>query len=384
MQQIVIPLAHCRKGVPFLVICGLFMAGCATPSSNPANQASAKGGAQLHAVKLYYATDRRWSGSVEQPKWYGPEWNGGEKLDYGTCWVTIPPEHVAGNVEKPSVLQFEIQEDSLKHVVVLKPVRMESASFFSTLGEGMKKAEDKEAIVYVHGFNNTFDEAASRFAVLAYDMGFRGIPILYSWPSHGGGSLSGVRNYLHDEEMVTRTDQSLATFLEEVSRAARAAGARRVSVIAHSMGSRALVKALDRLAERNGNGIVLDEAVMAAPDVMREGFDTLEWPGVRQVARRTTIYASASDRALIASKTVHNNGRLGDGGDGLYTLDNLDTVDATGVDFSTLGLMHSYLGAKPVLDDLRLLLGDGLPPGQRRLLGRPAINPRYWVLPSGG
>ncbi len=333
-------------------------------------------------VTLYYATDRLWTGSKEQPKWFGDDWN--EKaghLVYGQCEVSIPlKKHNAGEVEKPAWYRLEFSEDPAKHVVVYRPRQLAEKAFFDGLAEAVRERDEKEIVIFIHGFNNTFDDAASRLGVLAFDMELAGVPVLYSWCSRGE-----TLSYAHDEEASKSTTRPLADFLAAVAQTGRAAGARRINVVAHSMGNRPLVAAMQALTARTEGQVLFEEVVMAAPDVPAMGFATDEWPLMRRnlaPAKRVTLYASSDDKALKASKKVHGYRRIGEAGDGLLLLPGLDTIDATGCDFSRLGLNHAYFGGPRVLADLRTLFSEGLAPAERKLREMKRQELPYWVLPG--
>jgi esterase/lipase superfamily enzyme len=342
---------------------------------------------RLSYVKLFYATDRTWTGSKSQPKWFGSQWNEREQghLTYGTCDVSIPVRvHKTGEIEKPSILRLELSEDPEKHVIVYTPQRLARAAFFTALENDVRAKHQREIMVFIHGFNNTFDDAASRLGVLDYDLQFGGTPVLYSWTSVGGG-LKGVWSYTKDGESVRKTYRPLADFLFEVAQSGWLAGAKRVNIIAHSMGNRALVEALKDLAVRKQGKLLFDEVVMAAPDVGMEGFATDEWPKMQHSAggpaKRVTLYASSDDRALQASETFHHYRRIGEAGNGLLVLPGLDTVDASGADFTLFGLNHAYFGGPRVLRDLGALLQKGLTPAARKLQEMKRAPLSYWLLP---
>ena len=99
-------------------------------------------------------------------------------------------------------------------------------------------------------------------------------------------------------------------------------------------------------------------------------------------AKRVTLYASSDDKALRASKTVHTFRRIGEAGDGLLLLPGLETIDATGCDFSRFGLNHSYFGGPRVVEDLGQLMRKGLTPLERQLRPRKRRELPYWLLPE--
>ena len=77
-----------------------------------------------------------------------------------------------------------------------------------------------EAIIYVHGFNNTFADGVYRIAQLSHDFGFDGVAVHYSWAS--AGSALG---YEFDRDSVLAGRDGLERLIETVP----AAGAKRTS-----------------------------------------------------------------------------------------------------------------------------------------------------------
>ena len=49
----------------------------------------------------------------------------------------------------------------------------------------MQRAARDDAFLFIHGYNVTFEGAARRTAQMAYDLGFNGAAVFYSWPSQG-------------------------------------------------------------------------------------------------------------------------------------------------------------------------------------------------------
>ena len=336
------------------------------------------------AVWLHFATDREWTGSTRQPKWFAAEQKqAGGELAYGMCMVTIPIQvHERNRVEKPlSIFSYTFPEDPRKHVVVEQPLRTPRDKFFSRLATEVQRRPEteREVLIFIHGFNNTFDDAASRLGVLVYDMDFNGVPLLYSWSSAGSGTPIG---YKHDEHTVAYTVDAFTDFLRDAVKSTRAAGARRCNVVAHSMGNRALVEALKRLAPECGGQPMFEEVVMAAPDVPAYGFKEMTWSKIQGPSRRLTLYASARDKALLLSQSFSTFSRIGQSGPDLLLLENLDTIDASDVDFTDLGLNHTYFGGRTVLQDLRQLLRDGWEPPRRKLEPRDREKLRFWVFPK--
>src|SRR5690606_26247285 len=131
-------------------------------------------------VRIYYATDRARTGDTDPDNLYGGERG---ELELGTATVSIPPHHVPGNIERPSIWTLEFSEDPARHVVLRAVTPGEREAVFAEMRSQLAETGSESAFVFVHGFNVPFNEAAQRTAQMAYDMDFDGLPILYSWPS---------------------------------------------------------------------------------------------------------------------------------------------------------------------------------------------------------
>jgi len=299
--------------------------------------------------------------------------NGRGTLEMGFCEVSIPKDHEVGELESPSIFRLEINEDPEKHVVLMNVRRQEPNEFYAELNQRIAQSDRKEAFVFVHGYNVTFENAARRTAQLAHDLHFDGAPIFYSWPSQGG-----LLQYTVDEENVVWTVPHLRDFLLAV---AKNTNAQRIHLIAHSMGNRALTAALSRLAteSKDGQTRLFHEVLLTAPDIDAEIFRRDIAPAIVNTARRVTLYASSHDAALEASRKVHGYPRAGESGENIIVIPGIDTIDVSAVDTSLMG--HSYYGdSDTVLVDMAQLLQEEKPPDLRARLRATTLGAlRYWV-----
>lgn len=303
--------------------------------------------------------------------------NGRGELEVGTCRVSIPQRHQLGQVERPSVFRLEFHEDPLKHVVLKSVNQQPEDAFYVRLRNSVQNSQKKEAFVFIHGFNVTFEAAARRTAQLAYDLQFDGAPIFFSWPSQGG-----VLEYAVDETNVVWTVPHLKEFLLGV---ARGSGAKAVHLVAHSMGNRALTSALQTLSsELAGQPPLFREVVLTAPDIDADVFKRDIAPAIMKTAGRVTLYASSNDEALKISKKIHGYPRAGESDNNLVVIPGMDTVDVSTVDTSLLG--HDYYGNNDsVLDDLLHLLNESRPPQERQWLQPKHLGQMlYWVFARVG
>ena len=245
-----------------------------------------------------------------------------------------------------------------------------TSEFTDGIRERIVRSRRKEAFVFVHGYNTTFQDAIERTALLAYDLKFDGAPIAFIWPSRAKS-----RQYTSDEEAAQVSVDDLERFLQLV---AQESGAVRIHLIAHSMGNRILLQALQALQERQQTPTNLAHLVLAAPDVNVTYFQQL-LQHVHAVAQRTTLYASSTDEALKVSRKFHDFARAGEGGARILVLDGMDSVDVSAVDTSLSG--HSYYADnRSVITDLYQLIEKDEPPVDRICLSpRHRASLPYWV-----
>ena len=299
------------------------------------------------------------------------------RLELGACEVSIPATHEPGELEGPSLLRLEFVADPAKHIVVVKAEALPYAAFYDELRARVNASPRRDALVFVHGFNVRFEDAARRTAQIAHDLKFAGAPVCYSWPSQGG-----LFQYRVDEKNVAWTAVHLRQFLLDLQ---RESGAERIHLVAHSMGNRALTEALRLIGEQlradRHAGPVFHQVVLTAPDIDAGYFRDTIAPAITATAERVTLYASSKDRALLVARLLDQAPRAGDSGRELIVLPGLETIDVSEVDLSLLG--HAYYGDnQTVLDDIRLLLRTAAPAETRPgLVRHPGPEGRtYWTL----
>jgi esterase/lipase superfamily enzyme len=326
---------------------------------------------QRHVVvPVMYGTDRKRNGNS-----YGGEPNEG-KLSLGVVKVSVPEDHYMGVMEHPPWWKFGFGWDPNEHVMVLSVHELVRNEFIARSIATLAQGGLKQALVFIHGFNVTFDDATRRAAQLAYDLRFKGLSMMYSWPSLG---RSSKRSYDSDADKIIWTRPRLLEFLRLVI---TELGLDAVHVIAHSMGNRALTDVLrELLTDLPQNAARLRQVVFAAPDVNARTFQDLATK-FAEFPERCTLYASSEDRALKISRKFNNSIRAGDSGGYLVLLDRVDTIDAAAVRTDFMG--HSSFGDNTsIVCDLDILIRHGHPPNERPRLLRKGRNPPYWVFQRG-
>lgn len=325
-------------------------------------------------MRLFYATNRRRAGGQDALKFYANQKAPDNKLDLGQVDVSFPASHQPGAIELPNWVRMEFQVDPNRHVVMYKPQPMEGAAFYKQMADRTAASKNKEAFVFVHGYNVTFAEGARRAAQLAYDLGFDGPAVLYSWPS-----AATYIGYFEDEGRVAESAPVFAQFLEEV---ANRSGAERIHLIAHSIGNRAMGEAVRNIAQRHSKsgGPMFRQIVMAAPDVKLTVMQALQRAMVQR-ARRVTMYASAHDDALVMARIITGIARAGERIVREALVMGIEAVDASNVRADLLG--HGYFAeSMTVLTDLRRVLGEEAAAAGKNLRRAQLAGFPYWVIAS--
>jgi len=316
-------------------------------------------------VDILYGTDRKRNSKKSDWEDYYTGERG--KLKYGVAQVSIPKEHKLGAMERPG---FWEDETIGEHVLISKLEDINGEQFISFLKNKLTNVKEKDILIFIHGFNVTFAKAIRRTAQISYDLKFKGVPMAYSWPSQGE-----VSEYMRDESSVQYTVPHLVTFLKKVI---GNKGNANIHIIGHSMGTRALTNALKEISYIYPGKHVFKNIILAAPDIDKDVFEVSLYPYIIKTTDQITLYASSDDSALKLSKTLHDGKRIGQGGDNIFVLKDLDTIDATGIDTSLLG--HSYFAEKEVLiNDLKDIIEKSLPPTKRKsLIEKIKTKLAYW------
>jgi esterase/lipase superfamily enzyme len=209
---------------------------------------------------------------------------------------------------------------------------------------------------------------------LAVDLKFHGAPISFSWPSY-----ADPVKYTFDEQNAEVSIPALREFLEDL---ATRSGAKRIHIVAHSMGNRVLAGALRAMSPdaRQRNKAMFREIVLAAPDIDSRVFQSQVLPHIQENTEHCTLYASSNDRALMLSRYFHNYQRLGETEPELIVATGMDTIDASLVDTSLLG--HSYIGdVQSIVSDLHELVVVGKRPTERIWLEAELLGElMYWAI----
>lgn len=334
----------------------------------------AKGGSyerkpkEFVVIPVYYATDRKPSGETEIKNFYSDERNIKNGIEVGKIEVTIPVEsHEIGKLDVPKWWNF-YKDDPNKFMQLESLHQMNQKLFFTELSNAIKLSDKKDAFIFVHGYNNSIEDAALRAAQLSYDLGFKGATIMYSWSSRSKAAL-----YAADEDAVSWTIPLFKSFLSKVVTETKASN---INIIAHSMGNRIITTTLKELQTENST-IKFNQVILAAPDIDLEVFKRDIAPKIVKSANQVTLYVSKKDNALLLSKEIHANERLGKR---LVVINGIDTIDATELEVDDYFKHAYFVEARSVIEDIGQLIKFNATPKFRNLIQMKNNEGVYWKL----
>ncbi|MFO0428395.1 MAG: alpha/beta hydrolase [Planctomyces sp.] len=288
--------------------------------------------------QLFYATNRGLSGdSGSRTQTYNNDVL--PKPQYGTCTVVLPHRDRGDDPAMETEENSESESGRNPLIETLRP--LDQTAFIADLRSVVDEARQHDVLIFVHGFNVSFDQSVLRATQVAADLPFNGVIVVYSWPSQGG-----VGEYARDGEVISESVAAFTDFLTEVGE--RLSEDCSINLVVHSMGNRLVTRSLWRLPDSFTNPPRFHELVFCAPDVGVSDFQR----DVRQiikVSQRATLYKNSNDTALIASKWRNVDERAGEALG--MAAEGIDTIESAVVDTSSMG--HSYYGSNPsILRDL--------------------------------
>lgn len=321
--------------------------------------------------QVWYGTNRQPVDATDHSRGYTAR--RAKVTSFGKCEVTIPKGHEFGSTGTSflrRVLALKFKSDHLK---VSQIQVKDEAGFWKSLKAVFSRTSltEKDALLYIHGYNVTFQDAAIRAAQIGFDLKVPGVTAFFSWPSRGS-----TGRYINDAASIEASEEAIFSF---VTKFFSESGAKRVNIIAHSMGNRAFLRTVQRIALNadQNSGVKFGHVILAAPDIDVDHFTDLA-AAYSTLSQRTTLYVSPGDKALLASGVLHDYQRLG------FTppvtvLDGIDTIEIP--QFNLVELGHSfYAEAAGVLGDIRDLILHNANPSQRlRLLPEKTGEGKdYW------
>ena len=321
-----IVLNHALTIVAILSL-GFALSGCEASRT-------ATSGKPAQEVKLFYATDRK--PDPKAPGEFANDRAGFDRLSYGIRTVVLPAERDKGedkNVQLTGGSPFSTKAD-----------------FYRELTKTVNGAPQSDVFLYVHGYNNDFHAAAIKGAVYAADVGNQKASpfgLIFSWPSR-----HKLLAYLGDKDSADLAQPHLTRLIRDLNDDTNLHG-KRLILIGHSMGCRALVTAIKNeyfydgyyIRGQKGERVhrdlppVCDYLFLIEPDIDL-GIFQRDIHLISPLCKRIVVYQSNRDKAIAASSFVHTFPRAGNAVGKNPNFANVDFVNMSTEKTDFIG--HSY------------------------------------------
>jgi esterase/lipase superfamily enzyme len=228
---------------------------------------------------LLVATTRKPVNGTRATPWFGPD--RAAKMSVARAKLTAPGDG-----------RFSLAS------VGLDDWRLDAVETVPNIGDLLgPAARMRDVLLYVHGFNQTFEMAALDAARLSEGVRFRGETMVFSWPSK-----AKLFDYGYDRESAMWSRDALEQVLSGLI-TSPAVG--RIHIVAHSIGTMLTMEAIRQIYDRHG-GVVAERigaVVFASPDIDIDVFSS-SIERIGPLAPKITVITSTNDRALALSSWI--------------------------------------------------------------------------------
>lgn len=294
-----------------------------------------------------------------------------DRVTFGKCGVWIPKTHRRGEQKSPWYrpdrwLSGETLQIRDTHLLT---------DLVSDIRSHVQQTVTTNHLLFIHGFNNSFQDAILRAAQVGFDLGIDGATVAFSWPSRN--LFPFVSRYNGDGDAILASRKALTSLAEHIGGLEGT-----LHVIAHSMGNRALSLSWKNIFEAvtTSKSIKIGQVVFAAPDVFQTVFRN-DTENIQDFCQRATLYANRTDFALGLSRLLNRWPRAGV----LPPVMSLNGIDTIEVPFNLALFGHTYFAKLiPMLEDLSSLIETNADPDgpSGRSLDRVDESIRHWRLSS--
>ncbi|WP_201833824.1 alpha/beta hydrolase [Microvirga zambiensis] len=217
-------------------------------------------------------------------------------LHFARYVISIPPAHRTDVIEWPSD-----PPDPATDFVTVDAARLSEAEFRSGIASAV--SDGSSIRLFVHGYNNSFQETVYRLAQITTDAHDNRVAVLFAWPSQGR-----PLSYSADRAAAAASTDGLARTIEILAERRR----ERVVLLAHSMGGWLAMETLTKMSRERRRAVFerFSNVVLAAPDIdIADMVRQLEIVG--RLPRPLTLLVSSDDSALTLSRIITGGRRVG-------------------------------------------------------------------------
>ncbi len=223
-------------------------------------------------------------------------------LTYGFFDTAIEPHLGLGMIINPTDW-FQNEE-----IQVLKTHTIDDDEFVRQLAQQVNASPQRSLLISVNGFRELFPSALRKTAFLAHVLDIDTPHLVFDWPGNQGSS---IRGYRRAQDIASSSGAELAELIQIISSRVKPD---QLWLLANSMGAQTVVQALKDLAVHNRQAdtpSLINHVVLTAPDVDVSLLDEQLRQNIYLLAHHFTTYVSSNDRALLMSRVINRERRLG-------------------------------------------------------------------------
>lgn len=225
-----------------------------------------------------------------------------EGLTFGLFDTRLEPALGIGMILNPTDW-FQNEEIQLKRVESLNRV-----DFIAEVQKQVHASPMRSLLINVNGFRERFPSALRKTAFLSHVLDIDTPVLVFDWPGDQGSTPPG---YWRARRIAAASGAELAQTLELIIRQVRPD---RLWLVANSMGAEVVAHAfsiLYRQADLSDAQTEIENVVLTAPDVDVSEFRDRFKQEITALAGNLTVYVSSNDRALLLSRIINRERRLG-------------------------------------------------------------------------
>lgn len=270
------------------------------------------------------------------------------ELGLASVVVSIPPNHVPGNLERAK----RLPPDPETEFAVIEPaIYQTDDAFVRSVNTELAKltSSNRDVLFFVHGYNNTISDSILRLAQFVEDTNYQGVPVLFSW-----ASAAQPIKYVYD------INSALAARprLEEAAEILVRTNAKGANVFAHSMGAMLTMEAIVAAELRGGFNKTgrVKNVMLAAPDIDIDVFRS-QMSQIKSQNQNLFILVSKDDSALSFSRRISGGiDRVGSADAAELAEFGVTIIDLSEINDSSSGSHTKFAGSPEVVR----LIGQGM------------------------
>ena len=318
-------------------------------------------------MKTYFATNRGYREG--EPAYSMFNEASTREITFGKNYLIIPREPELQPSEPDTLFTLDISgaeyQASLSQNNILTP-----EEFSESIDSDIRSSNESSALVYVHGFNESYEESVIRAAQISYDLSFPGSTFVFSWPARQSSTT-----YLADSQRAKDSERYFESFMNQIL---STTNIRRIYIIAHHLGGRIVSTSLQHMFSIQPNyRDRIREIILIAPDIDTDQFSDF----ISTEISPLTLYTSENDPSLAVSKQFNTHRLAGDSAEHLLITSKVETINTGTTNLSLNG--HSNLAdTSSILGDIwDLVINNSRAVSRNKLEIRYSPEGTYWEYP---